>query len=404
MGRGARLAALAQKSKVASASSTAAALPSAVGVSGQKRKLVEFLAVPGVTCADKNAKAIVAVPDMAKDKSERDTSKDRIRSVATPGAGSLHPEHRELFDMAEAIDLGLMSVRSRHEFCSIDQVRCAVELKCQRSFTEYDFSKVVYMFPKAYVWKFIRARNQRGSFCDLLHIKMDRRGLDGGEGARNGLVGPSAAHGDKILRHRRHLLLAIAERCSRQNLKIFPAQLKNVGGPTADTSTNSGDVYNRGTALPSRMAMKSVRRRGPLKISDVLPNATAASLAKHRKKVSHKTVQALEQLTVVSMLPTVCQAVYTEFNMQDKDTLVIDDKFMLKIACSIRGTIKPGAVMTLIHELVRAVPGWCSLTNIGKGATAAERLAFRVNRDPQTFLQTFKVLMKRRQQQNKHDE
>lgn len=171
-----------------------------------------------------------------------------------------------------------------------------------------------------------------------------------------------------------------------------------------DPSAKSVDVYTRGTTLPSRMAMKATRRRGPLKISDVLPNSSAASLAKHRKKVSHKTVQALEQLTVVSMLPTVCQAVYTEFNMQDKDTLVIDDKFMLKIACSIRGTIKPGAVMTLIHELVRAVPGWCSLTNIGKGATAAERLAFRVNRDPQTFLQTFKVLMKHRQQQNKHDE
>ncbi len=330
----------------------------------------------------------------AVDRNEGFTNFERKRS-------QLPKQYAELLDMAIAIDLGLMSVRSRHEYCSIDQVRSAVELSCQRSFTQRDFAKVVYLFPHAYHWKFIRCRNSRGLFCDLLHVRMDStsRGV-GVTSLAHGNGDLSVTKGDRVLKNRKRELLAMTERAAVQKIDILPAKLTSfrqppsAAGHVGEEGGAAGGGANDELLQPPPSSRLSKRKKGPLKVSDILPASTPDMVAAHRRRQSKKKIQDNETLSIASMLPSICQACYTEFNMQDKDTLIVEERFTLKIACSIRGTIKAERVHDLLTELVTAVPHWCSLTNIGRGNT--QRLAFKINRNPEEFLKTLKYLMEQR--------
>ena len=95
----------------------------------------------------------------------------------------------------------------------------------------------------------------------------------------------------------------------------------------------------------------------------------------------------------MGMLPTMCRALYTEFNMRDKDALVVDDRFLSKIACSIRGTITKERVKFLLNRLATEAPTWCTLTKIGNKLNRP-RIVLRINRQPEEFLKCLNLLMR----------
>ena len=95
----------------------------------------------------------------------------------------------------------------------------------------------------------------------------------------------------------------------------------------------------------------------------------------------------------MGILPTMCRALYTEFNMRDKDALVVDDRFLSKIACSIRGTITKERVKFLLNRLAIEAPTWCTLTKIGSKLNRP-RIVLRINRQPEEFLKCLNLLMR----------
>jgi hypothetical protein len=297
--------------------------------------------------------------------------------------------YASLFDMALAIDLGLMSVRSRHEYCSIDQVRSAVELSCQRSFTERDFAKVAFLFPGAYTWKYLRnVSNSNGKAKSVLHIRMDKRcgGIQTKESSKNATKESSTNVGDKILRNRRSILFEIIKRAATQKIEVVPILLEKMQEKTG-SGTNKSEHSNL-----SSSRLRKTHRIGRLKISDVL-STSEESIVKHRKKETREEIQRREQALTMGILPTMCRALYTEFNMKDKNVLIVDDKFLSKIACSIRGTISKERVKGLLSTLASRVPSWCTLTTIGTKINRP-RVVLRINRSPNEFLKCLNTLLK----------
>lgn len=151
-----------------------------------------------------------------------------------------------------------MSVHSRHEYCSIDQVRTAVEISCQRSFTERDFAKVAFLFPGAYAWKYLRSRRAkiRGETGNTLHIRMNRR--HGKETVKE----VSSNVGGKMLSDRRRELYEIIKRAQTQKIEVVPILLEKMQERIA--SNSSTDML-----IPSSRLTK-VNRGGRLKISGML--------------------------------------------------------------------------------------------------------------------------------------
>ena len=291
------------------------------------------------------------------------------------------------YNMALAIDLGLMSVRSRHEYCSIDQVRSAVELSCQRSFRERDFAKVAFLFPGAYTWKYLRSNNNsNGKMENVLHIRIDKRcgGVETNE--------LSANVGEKILRNRRKKLYEIIKRAAAQKVEVVPILLERMQDKAiaASSSSISSSSNSEHPNLGSRL--NKAHRIGRLKISDVL-SVSEESIVKHRKKATKEDIQRRQQALIKGILPTMCRALYTEFNMRDKNALIVDDKFLSKVACSIRGTISKERVKGLLKTLALKVPAWCTLNNIGRRMNQP-RIVLRINRNPEEFLKCLNTLMK----------
>ena len=305
----------------------------------------------------------------------------------TPNSSMLPKPYASLFNMALAIDLGLMSVRSRHEYCSIDQVRSAVELSCQRSFTERDFAKVAFLFPGAYTWKYLRnVSNSNEKAKSVLHIRMDKRcgGIQTKVSSTNATKESSSNVGDKILRNRRSILFEIIKRAATQKIEVVPILLEKM---QEKTGTSKSEHSNS-----SSSRLRKTHRIGRLKISDVL-STSEESIVKHRKKETREEIQRREQALTMGILPTMCRALYTEFNMKDKNVLIVDDKFLSKIACSIRGTISKERVKGLLNTLASRVPSWCTLTNIGTKINRP-RVVLRINRSPDEFLKCLNTLLK----------
>ena len=170
----------------------------------------------------------------------------------------LSEPYASLFKMALAVDLGLMSVHSRHEYCSIDQVRTAVETSCQRSFTERDFAKVAFLFPGAYAWKYLRSHSAkiRGETRNTLHIRMNRRH------AKETIKEVSSNVGGKMLSDRRRELYEIIKRAQTQRIEVVPILLEKM--QERIISNNSKDML-----IPSSRLNKA-HRVGRLKFSGML--------------------------------------------------------------------------------------------------------------------------------------
>ena len=90
-------------------------------------------------------KALKPHNNKLRTKSDVDRSHQMQKQSPPPSSeftyDGLSEPYASLFKMALAVDLGLMSVHSRHEYCSIDQVRTAVETSCQKKFYGTGFCK-----------------------------------------------------------------------------------------------------------------------------------------------------------------------------------------------------------------------------------------------------------------------
>ena len=87
-----------------------------------------------------------------------------------------------------------------------------------------------------------------------------------------------------------------------------------------------------------------------------------------------------------------CRALYTEFNMRDKDALVMDDRFLEDCMFDTWDNYERKSEVSLEQIAIEA-PTWCTLTKIGSKLNRP-RIVLRINRQPEEFLKCLNLLMR----------